>query len=346
MASHSDASPNFAPLSDQAYHIEMPSLFSANEAVGIKQQVEDLCQRQPKVSQIILNFANTTFMDSSGIGALVRCHSLTQKQGITLLLTQVTPPVQMALSLTELDQVLTFWDGEDLSAGMPSPGGMVMAPATGSGMSRNDNLKIITHPSVHSKMKRLMDIVGALLGLGVTAVIFVPIAIAIKLEDGGPIFFGQVRCSWLGRRFRMWKFRSMLTNAEAIKHTVENKAQGALFKNPNDPRITRIGRFLRRTSLDEFPQFWNVLRGEMSLVGTRPPTPDEIEQYEILQWSRLDIKPGITGEWQVNGRSNVSNFEDVVKLDLKYQENWSLAYDVQLLIKTVLLLFNKNSGAY
>lgn len=184
------------------------------------------------------------------------------------------------------------------------------------------------------------------MGLGITAIVFIPIALLIKLEDGGPIFFGQMRCSWLGKKFRMWKFRSMVTNAEAIKHTIENKMSGALFKNPNDPRITRIGKFLRRTSLDEFPQFWNVLKGDMSLVGTRPPTPDEIDRYEILQWRRLDIKPGMTGEWQVHGRSQVTNFEQVVELDLRYQENWSFWYDIQLILKTIVVMFNKNSGAY
>lgn len=103
---------------------------------------------------------------------------------------------------------------------------------------------------------------------------------------------------------------------------------------------------MRRTSLDELPQFWNVLRGEMSLVGTRPPTPDEVERYEVPEWQRLDVKPGMTGEWQVNGRSRISNFEEVIKLDLRYQQNWSLQYDLQLILKTLLILFRKNSGAF
>ncbi|MCJ8280917.1 MAG: sugar transferase, partial [Rivularia sp. ALOHA_DT_140] len=102
---------------------------------------------------------------------------------------------------------------------------------------------------------------------------------------------------------------------------------------------------LRRTSLDELPQFWNVLKGEMSLVGTRPPTPDEVETYEVPEWERLDVKPGMTGEWQVNGRSSIRDFEDVIRLDLQYQRNWSLMYDIQLIFKTVVILFNKSSGA-
>ena len=116
------------------------------------------------------------------------------------------------------------------------------------------------------------------MGLLITGVIFVPIAIAIKLDSPGPIFFSQTRCGWLGKQFKILKFRSMCVDAEALKDKIPNQAQGAFFKNKNDPRITRVGKFLRRTSLDEFPQFWNVIIGEMSLVGTRPPTPDEVER--------------------------------------------------------------------
>ena len=137
----------------------------------------------------------------------------------------------------------------------------------------------------------------------------------------------------------------MVTNAEALKSTIKNQAEGAFFKNDHDPRITRVGRFLRKTSLDEFPQFWNILIGDMSWIGTRPPTQDELEQYEILNWQRLDVKPGLSGEWQVNGRSKIRNFEDVIKLDLRYQENWSLFYDFQLILKTFIVVFNKDSGA-
>jgi lipopolysaccharide/colanic/teichoic acid biosynthesis glycosyltransferase len=137
----------------------------------------------------------------------------------------------------------------------------------------------------------------------------------------------------------------MCTNAEALKNQVVNEAEGAFFKNKNDPRITKVGKFLRRTSLDELPQFWNVLKGDMSLVGTRPPTPDEVENYEVPAWQRLDVKPGMTGEWQVNGRSTVKSFEDVIKLDLRYQSNWSHWYDLQLILKTVLIIFTKNNGA-
>jgi lipopolysaccharide/colanic/teichoic acid biosynthesis glycosyltransferase len=201
------------------------------------------------------------------------------------------------------------------------------------------------HPSVYSRVKRLIDILGALIGLGITATLFIPIAIAIKLDSPGPILFSQIRCGWLGRHFRVWKFRSMVANAEELKAQVENQIKGPLFKNKTDPRITRVGRFLRRTSLDELPQFWNVLRGEMSLVGTRPPTLDEVEQYTLPMWQRLDVKPGMTGEWQTSGRSQISNFEDVVQLDLLYQKNWSLLYDLKLIFKTLVIIYRKNNGA-
>jgi lipopolysaccharide/colanic/teichoic acid biosynthesis glycosyltransferase len=136
----------------------------------------------------------------------------------------------------------------------------------------------------------------------------------------------------------------MYLNAEALKSNVANQANGAIFKNDNDPRMTRVGRFLRRTSLDELPQFWNVVKGEMSLVGTRPPTPDEVEIYAVPEWQRLDVKPGMTGEWQVNGRSKVHNFDDIIKLDLRYQHNWSLVYDLKLIIKTIRVILTNKSG--
>jgi lipopolysaccharide/colanic/teichoic acid biosynthesis glycosyltransferase len=137
----------------------------------------------------------------------------------------------------------------------------------------------------------------------------------------------------------------MVVNAEALRTSVRNEATGAFFKNANDPRITRVGRFLRRTSLDELPQFWNVLIGDMSLVGTRPPTSDEVDRYAVPNWQRLDVRPGLTGEWQVNGRSRVLDFEDVIRLDLRYQENWSFAYDLRLILKTLAVIFSTRSGA-
>lgn len=201
------------------------------------------------------------------------------------------------------------------------------------------------HISVFSTYKRFIDIIGSLLGLFCLLPIFVPIAIAIKFDSPGPIFYCQQRYGLLGKPFCIYKFRSMVNNADALKAQVENQAKGLIFKNSRDPRITRVGKFLRRTSLDEFPQFWNVLKGEMSLVGTRPPTADEVTYYREHHWQRLRVKPGITGEWQVNGRSLIKDFEDVVKLDLRYQDQWHPMYDLALIFKTILVILVRN-GAY
>ncbi len=312
--------------------ILISKLFSVPQGVELKQLVQGLCTEASPPQQLVLDFKNTQFMDSSGVGSLIACRKLLGDYQAELILQNLSPQVRLVLQLTELDQVLIIEESDE-----PAISAAVTPPA--------QNVDIITHPSVHSRAKRGMDIVGALVGLGITAVASIPIIVAIKLEDGGPIFFGQRRCSWLGRPFKIWKFRSMVIDAESRKQEVENEVEGALFKNSKDHRITSVGRFLRRTSLDELPQFWNVLRGEMSLVGTRPPTFDETEQYEIPQWQRLDIKPGMTGEWQVNGRSTVKTFEDVVQLDLKYQRNWSLWYDIKLILKTVMMVFSKGSGA-
>lgn len=312
--------------------VSVPPTLTVVEAVAFERQVQELCQQQPPPQTIVIDLSHTTFMDSSGLGALMISYRACQQRHIAMVLRGVREQVQMVLAMTDLDQLFTVEPGTDGADAVPT------SPEV-------KPTEITTHPSVHSKGKRAMDILGALVGLGITAIFAIPISIAIKLEDGGPIFFKQVRCSWLGRRFYIWKFRSMVTDAEALKAKVKNEVEGPLFKNENDPRITKVGRFLRRTSLDELPQFWNVLKGEMSLVGTRPPTPDEIEQYKVPEWQRLDVKPGMTGEWQVNGRSSVKKFEDVIRMDLDYQKNWSLMYDVKLILKTILVLFSKNAGA-
>ncbi|MBF2034168.1 MAG: sugar transferase [Leptolyngbyaceae cyanobacterium T60_A2020_046] len=191
----------------------------------------------------------------------------------------------------------------------------------------------------------MVDIVGALVGLSITALLFIPIAIAIQLDSPGPVLYSQVRCGYKGKPFRIWKFRSMVVNADRLQHLVTNEAQGLIFKNKQDPRITRVGRLLRKTSLDEFPQFWNVLTGEMSLVGTRPPTLNEVMQYRPHHWQRLDVKPGITGEWQAHGRSTVSDFEEIVRMDLRYQNEWSVGYDLRLILETVLAVLQRK-GAF
>jgi lipopolysaccharide/colanic/teichoic acid biosynthesis glycosyltransferase len=201
------------------------------------------------------------------------------------------------------------------------------------------------HPSVTSAAKRCIDYIGAIVGLLLTALIAIPIAIAILVDNPGPILYSQRRCGYRGKPFRIWKFRSMVTNADQLKHQVQNQAKGLIFKNDRDPRITRVGRLLRSTSLDELPQFWNVLRGDMSLVGTRPPTLDEVQQYTPYHWKRLNVKPGLTGEWQANGRSSITDFDDIMQLDLRYQQRWSIAYDLKLILKTIQAVL-KRSGAH
>ncbi|WP_026734016.1 anti-sigma factor antagonist [Fischerella sp. PCC 9605] len=312
--------------------VQVSERLSVLEALAFKQTCQNLTQANPIPQKIIIDLQQTTFMDSSGLGALVSNFKAAQDKGIEFILRNVTPQVMAVLNLTGLEKVFSIESD-------------ALIPAR----SKNQLEEQLptTHPSVRSWMKRLIDIVGALVGLVITGIIFIPIAVAIALDDPGPIFFSQIRCGWMGKRFRIWKFRSMYVDAEARKAELEkqNQVQGAFFKIDNDPRVTKVGSFLRRTSLDELPQFWNVLKGEMSLVGTRPPTPDEVERYEIPEWQRLDVKPGMTGEWQVNGRSSIRKFEDVIRLDLQYQKNWSLLYDVKLIWKTVTILFHKNSGA-
>lgn len=200
------------------------------------------------------------------------------------------------------------------------------------------------HYSASCKRKRLIDILGALVGLVVTVIVAIPIAIAIQLDNPGPIFYSQLRCGLKGKTFRIWKFRSMIVRADKVKHLVSNQATGNIFKNENDPRVTRVGRFLRRTSLDELPQFWNVLKGDMSLVGTRPPLVDEVMRYEAHHWERLNTKPGITGEWQANGRSCITDFEDIVLMDIAYQRKWSVTYDLKLILKTVCAIAHSDGA--
>lgn len=197
------------------------------------------------------------------------------------------------------------------------------------------------HPSTHSVFKRCLDIVGSIVGLLILAIVFVPVAIAIKLDSPGPILYSQERYGLQGRAFRIWKFRSMVQNADDLKAQVSNEASGLIFKNKQDPRVTKVGRFLRSSSLDELPQFWNVLLGEMSLVGTRPPTADEVAHYNERHWQRLNVKPGLTGEWQVSGRSSIKDFEEIVNLDLCYQKKWHPLYDLAIIAKTIYVIFAK-----
>ena len=189
--------------------------------------------------------------------------------------------------------------------------------------------------------KRMIDVIGSLLGLCITGVITLFVAPAIRIESKGPIFFSQERVGKNGRRFKIYKFRSMYQDAEEKKKELmdQNEMEGLMFKMTNDPRITKVGKFLRKTSLDELPQFYNVLKGDMSLVGTRPPTVDEFNEYELRHKRRLSLTPGLTGLWQVSGRSDIVDFEEVVKLDLEYIDNWSIGLDMKIMLKTFVVVF-------
>ena len=195
-------------------------------------------------------------------------------------------------------------------------------------------------------MKRIIDIFGAVIGILITGFLTVFVAPAILIESPGPVFFSQTRIGKNGRRFKIYKFRSMYLDAEERKLSLlaQNEMQGYMFKLTEDPRVTKVGKFIRRTSIDEFPQFLNVLLGDMSLVGTRPPTEDEFLNYESRHRRRLTLKPGLTGIWQTSGRSGISDFEEVVRMDLEYIDNWSLSLDIKLIIKTVITVLS-GSGA-
>lgn len=185
--------------------------------------------------------------------------------------------------------------------------------------------------------KRILDLVAGGIGTLFSFGILYPlVGLAIKTNSPGPVLFKQARVGMNGRPFHLYKFRSMYVDAEKRKAELldANEMNGPIFKLANDPRITRVGRFLRKTSLDEFPQFWNVLKGQMSLVGTRPPTPEEVAQYEDWHRRRISIKPGITGLWQISGRNKITDFNEVVKLDLRYIDRWRFSNDLKILWRT------------
>ncbi len=206
----------------------------------------------------------------------------------------------------------------------------------------------VTLNTTQMLIKRIMDIIGSIIGLIITVSLSLFIIPAIKIDSPGPAIFSQERVGLNGRTFKLYKFRSMTCDADTKKQQLAKYNQikeGPMFKIKNDPRVTKVGHFLRRTSLDELPQFFNVLKGDMSLVGTRPPTLDEVSNYKDYHWRRISIKPGITGLWQISGRSGITNFDEVVKLDTQYIDEWSIWLDIKIIIKTVLIVF-KRSNAY
>ena len=218
-------------------------------------------------------------------------------------------------------------------------------------LSRCAGGNVVTMGTVELKLrdqvlKRTMDIVGGIVGCIISIPIIALVAIPLKLESPGPLIFKQRRVGRNGRVFYIHKLRSMYVDAEARKKELmaQNEMNGLMFKMEDDPRITRVGRFIRRTSIDELPQFFDVVRGSMSLVGTRPPTLDEYRQYESHHKRRLSMKPGITGLWQVSGRSDIDDFEEVVKLDVQYIDNWSIWMDIYLLFRTVGVVFDRKGA--
>ena len=209
---------------------------------------------------------------------------------------------------------------------------------------RNGYPLAVFSPVVHNEallsIKRLFDIIGGIVGSLIALILVMIVAIPLKKESPGPIIFKQKRIGKNGRTFNIYKIRSMYVDAEERKKELmaKNEIDGYMFKLEEDPRITKVGRFIRKYSIDEFPQFWNVLKGDMSLVGTRPPTVDEFEKYESHHKRRLSLKPGITGMWQVSGRSDIQDFEEVVRLDCEYIDTWSIWLDIKILFKTVFVV--------
>ena len=195
--------------------------------------------------------------------------------------------------------------------------------------------------------KRLMDIVLSIIGIILTGIVAILIYPIVRKEAPGPLIFKQTRMGQNGKKFQIYKFRSMYMDAEERKAKLlsQNELETTLmFKMDNDPRVTEIGRFIRKTSIDELPQFWNVLIGDMSLVGTRPPTVDEYEKYTPEQKRRLSFKPGITGLWQISGRSEITNFDDVVKLDVAYIDDWTIWKDFEILLKTIKVVLMRDGA--
>ena len=197
-------------------------------------------------------------------------------------------------------------------------------------------------------VKRIIDIIGSIIGLIVFAPVILFVVVQIKMEDGGSIIYKQTRVGKNGKTFMMLKFRSMVENAHEMKNTLlqQNEATGPMFKMKDDPRVTNIGKLMRTHSFDEIPQFINILRGEMTLVGPRPALPEEVSTYSVLASKRLNVTPGLTGLWQVSGRSDLS-YSQMINLDLEYVEKQSIGFDLKILFKTFIQMVTPgNSGAY
>lgn len=256
----------------------------------------------------------------------------------------VIPPNLLAVALSHCDE-----RGVDvllpLPSALPARGRVEIATLDGFD-SPLLGLRRTPSSEVGLAMKRLVDILGAAFLILCSSPVMIGVAIGIKLSSPGPIVFKQTRAGRNGRKFTMLKFRSMVVDAEARKAALAhlNEMDGPVFKIRRDPRITRIGAFIRKTSLDELPQFFNILFGDMSLVGPRPPLPSEVEQYKPWQRRRLSVKPGLTGLWQVSGRNNI-DFEEWMRLDLRYIDDWSLWLDAKILLRTLPAVIFKTGAS-
>jgi anti-anti-sigma factor len=296
----------------EALLVQIPPRLSVVEALAFRNTIQDWVQQDPAPNKIILDFSQTTLMDSSGIGGVLSALKAARAKKIPLILWSLNAQVNLAFSLAGLDQLLTI--EAHTEAIIPIDTRTQAQPSS------------LLHPSVRSPLKRAIDITSALIGLCVMGLVLLPIAIVLKLDSPGPIFVGQQRCGLMGRRFYLWSFR-------VRGATAGYPPQGTFAQKENDPSMTSVGQFLHKTSLDALPQFWNVLKGELSLIGPRPATLDELDQYEIDSWKCLDVKPGLMGALQISEQPKSHRNEDIIQLDLHYQENWSLQYDLKLILK-------------
>lgn len=214
-------------------------------------------------------------------------------------------------------------------------------------MINKDLAKVTKNESVfYSLVKRIIDIVGSLVGLIILSPILLVVAILIKLDSKGPILFSQIRVGKNGKKFKMYKFRSMVVDAEELKEKLQeqNEREGPMFKIKDDPRVTKIGKFIRKASIDELPQLINILKGEMTIVGPRPSLPKEVDQFEEWMLERLEVKPGLTCYWQVEGRDDIG-FEEWMELDIKYVRERNLLIDIKLIFKTFFVLFGDENAS-
>lgn len=258
---------------------------------------------------------------------------------------KMTPPIPIPISNASLDSISIHPTDYPLSSEHLTRELAVYSVPLNTEMRRLiDSGSAAT--SVQRFFKRILDILGAIIALVLLSPVFLVLAAMVRIDSQGPVFFSQTRVGKNGRLFRFHKFRSMIPNAEALKPTLmnQNEVDGPAFKMKDDPRVTRFGKFIRKSSLDELPQLWNVLRGDMSLVGPRPALPSEVKEWESWQYQRLSVDQGCTCIWQVSGRSD-TNFQQWMRMDLDYVQNWSIGLDIALIFRTILVMLT-GRGAY